>query len=139
MPEPVAKAIKLTPEDWKIFKELMVEAGWLDSDTSEETVRGMIAGAEVFGAEIPGCGTVAVGRGISDGCSDAYIQDVFVLPAFRGKGIGKVIVRSVTAALRNKGCDWIGLIATPGNENFYRSMGFEPMAGHTPMFFTEKR
>lgn len=117
----------------------MSAAGWLDKDTPERTVRGMITGAEVFGAEIPGAGIIAAGRGISDGCSDAYIQDVFVLPEFRGRGIGRLIVENVTEALHSRGCDWIGLIATPGNENFYKSMGFETMSGHTPMFLREMR
>lgn len=139
MPDTSVTARRLSSDDWQAFKTLLVMAGWLDEDTPESTVRKMIDGAEIFGAESADSGIIAVGRGISDGCSDAYIQDVFVHPAYRGKGIGRLIVQNVIAALRDKGCDWIGLVATPGNENFYKNMGFETMKDHTPMFLKETR
>lgn len=44
---------------------------------------------------------IGTGRVISDGCSDGYIQDVTVLPAYRGHGIGQGIIAS-GAALRQK-------------------------------------
>jgi hypothetical protein len=33
---------------------------------------------------------------------------------------------------------WISLIAEPGKEEFYRSLGFALMPGHVPMLFHEE-
>ena len=38
---------------------------------------------------------VGMGRLISDGASDAYIQDVVVFPEYRGHGIGSRIVSAL--------------------------------------------
>ena len=67
---------------------------------------------------------VGVARALSDGCSDAYIQDVVVDPACRGRGIGAGLVRFLTAELRRCGVDWIALVGEPGTEMFYRRMGW---------------
>jgi len=74
-----------------------------------------------------------MGRVISDGVSDGYIQDLVVLPEYRRAGIGRQIVATLVEACRARGVLWIGLIAEPGSERFYRSLGFEPMPGHVPM------
>lgn len=59
-----------------------------------------------------------------------YLEDIFVYPEFRGRGIGKALLRRVGAVAVEKGCarlkwevlDW----NTPAIE-FYSSMGGEPM------------
>jgi ribosomal protein S18 acetylase RimI-like enzyme len=43
---------------------------------------------------------IGMGRAISDGVSDAYIQDVTVHPDLRGKGIGKAIIRKLVEQLQ---------------------------------------
>jgi spermidine synthase len=76
---------------------------------------------------------VGMARVLSDGASDAYIQDVTVLGTYRRRGIGRRLVAELIAYLKEKKIGWIGLIAEPGSEPLYRRMGFEPLAGHTPM------
>lgn len=76
---------------------------------------------------------VGAGRAISDGVSDAYIQDIFVDPACQKMGIGSLIVRNLVNTLHNAGITWIGLIGVPGSEAFYRKLGFEVMPGFIPM------
>ena len=78
---------------------------------------------------------VGMGRAISDGVSDAYIQDVVVAPDFRKQGIGGKIVRQLVAELQSRGIDWIGLVGVPGTEKFYASLGFEAQKGHTLWLF----
>jgi GNAT superfamily N-acetyltransferase len=59
-----------------------------------------------------------------------YLKDLFVYPEFRGRGIGKALLRRVAAVAVEKGCarmkwevlDW----NTPAIE-FYSTMGAEPM------------
>ncbi len=75
---------------------------------------------------------IGMGRALSDLSSDAYIQDVVVLRDYRGRGIGRQIIRTLITCLKEHGVDWIGLIGEPGTHRFYESLGFGPMTGHTP-------
>jgi ribosomal protein S18 acetylase RimI-like enzyme len=77
-----------------------------------------------------------MGRVLSDGVSDCYIQDLVVLPGYREKGIGTKIVATLVEACKARGVSWIGLIAEPGSERFYESLGFRVMQGHVPMLFS---
>jgi aralkylamine N-acetyltransferase len=79
-----------------------------------------------------------MGRVISDGVSDGYIQDLVVLPGYRRAGIGKKIVDTLVEACRARGVLWIGLIAEPGSERFYGDLGFEVMPGHAPMIYARR-
>ena len=74
---------------------------------------------------------IGMGRAISDGVSDAFIQDVAVTKAFRRRGIGGEIVRQIAAVLQERGVDWIGLVGEPGTESFYRNLGFEEQKNFT--------
>ncbi len=76
---------------------------------------------------------VGMGRALSDGVSDAYIQDVVVLETHRGRGIGGEIVRRLTERCVAAGIGWVGLVAEPGTERFYERLGFRVLAGHLPM------
>jgi GNAT superfamily N-acetyltransferase len=76
-----------------------------------------------------------MGRALSDGASDAYIQDVVVLAPYRGQGIGrKLILRVVEHCLRHK-IRWIGLLAEPGTHAFYEAIGFSRLEGYVPMLY----
>jgi ribosomal protein S18 acetylase RimI-like enzyme len=77
---------------------------------------------------------VGMGRTISDGVSDAYIQDVVVFPDRRGEGIGRKIVGELLDHARNHGLSWIGLIAEKDSRGFYEPLGFREFRG-TPMLF----
>lgn len=68
---------------------------------------------------------------ISDGVSDAYLQDIAVHPDWRRQGVGGRIVRFLTDELRRRGIDWIGLVGVPGTERFYPEQGFEAVPGYT--------
>ena len=80
-----------------------------------------------------------MGRAISDGVSDGYIQDMVVLPEYRRSGIGRQIVAKLVEACEARGVWWIGLIAEPGSEYFYESMGFRVMPGHVPMIYARNQ
>ena len=74
---------------------------------------------------------VGFARALSDGCSDAYIQDVVVSPEFRRQGIGGKLIRFLEAELRRRGVDWIALVGEPGTENFYSRLGLKEQPGYT--------
>ena len=74
-----------------------------------------------------------MGRLISDGVSDAYIQDLVVLPEYRDKGIGREIVKTLINHCKKKGIHWVGLIAEPDQDGFYSNLGFKQMKNYIPM------
>ena len=76
---------------------------------------------------------IGMGRALSDGSSDAYIQDVVVLKRYRGHGIGAEIITAIVKELHARKIDWIALVAQPGTEKFYRNLGFRRMKDHIPM------
>lgn len=78
---------------------------------------------------------VGMGRVLSDGVSDGYIQDVVVLPEYRHREVGKQVIEVLVQACLERGVTWIGLVATPGSVPFYEDCGFHPMLGHTPMLY----
>ena len=118
------------------FIELYKDAGWwkdaYDADTS--FIQQLVTNSHLFAAAFKDDDTmVGMGRAISDGCSDAYIQDVVVLREFRENGIGGKIISTITNKLTEQGIDWIGLIGEPGTESFYTKLGFSTLKDHIPM------
>ena len=107
--------------DEKEFIALYKDAGWWEDeyDSDISFIQKLVKNSHIFAAAFDDEGKmVGMGRAISDGCSDAYIQDVVVLREFRGNGIGGEIISTITNKLTEQGIDWIGLIGEPGTESF---------------------
>jgi spermidine synthase len=115
--------------------ELYRAGGWWEGRLADHSViPDLIRGSFCFlVARTPDSRIVGMGRAISDGVCDAYIQDVVVLREVRGRGIGREIVRRLTARCLEAGLVWIGLIAEPNTQDFYTPLGFAPMEGYQPM------
>lgn len=107
---------------------------WQESPESRDVIPGMIKGSLCFmvARSLEGR-IVGMARVISDGCSDAYIQDVVVLKSHRGQGIGRELIRRLTQFCVARKIAWIGLIAEPGTQGFYEELGYGPLAGYQPM------
>ena len=115
------------------------QEGWWHLDADDpDLVRGIIRGSHCFVLAVEEDLVVGMGRAISDGVSDAYIQDVAVLESHKGQGIGSQIVAQLTARLLADGLNWIGLIAERGGYGFYERLGFETMPNATPMLKLKK-
>jgi len=114
---------------------LYKEAGWWkEGRRSRAVIPRMIRGSFCFIVAFSRENEiVGMGRAISDGASDAYIQDVVVRKTLRGKGIGKEIVSRLSRHCASKGLEWIGLVAEPGTTPFYGSLGFKELKGYVPM------
>jgi GNAT superfamily N-acetyltransferase len=59
-----------------------------------------------------------------------YLEDLFVLPVWRGKGIGKALLRHLARIAADRGCGRIEWSVLDWNETairFYRSIGARPM------------
>ncbi len=115
--------------------ELYRSAGWWSDDMDPSRLQELIRGSFLFAVavDISTGKPVGMGRALSDGIADAYIHDVAVLAHWRNRGVGKMVVSALLEGCRSRGISWIGIIAQPGSEKLYRSLGFEPMEGHIPM------
>ena len=59
-----------------------------------------------------------------------YLEDLYVLPEFRGKGYGKALLQKLAAIAVERGCgrmEWWCLDWNRPSIDFYRSLGAEPM------------
>ena len=115
-------------------------AGWWDTAESPrhtEVIAAIVANSFCFVTASIGDKLIGMGRSISDGVSDAYIQDVMVHTDYRGNGIGKDIIRTLVTFLQKHELQWIGLISEPGYERFYQSLGFDTMPKYTPFLFKQ--
>ncbi len=114
---------------------LYKDAGWWkpEYDKDSSFVDHIVKNTFCFAGAFHKDKMIGMGRGISDSCSDAYIQDVVVMKKYRGHGIGASIIRRIVEHLQSNGIDWIALVAEPGTEKFYKELGFRRMKKHIPM------
>ncbi len=70
--------------------------------------------------------TVGMARIVGDNRITFFIKDVVVDPEYQGRGIGRLLVESLLKYIRQYACEsaYVGLMATPGTENFYEKFGF---------------
>lgn len=115
--------------------ELYKDAGWWEEGWSADVIPAMVRGSFRFAALYKDDLLVGMGRALSDGVSDAYIQDVVVRTDLRGRGWGQKIVALLVEELRAAGIDWIGLIGVPESDSFYEKLGFARMRDFVPMKF----
>jgi aralkylamine N-acetyltransferase len=127
------EAVKAAPLDEIV--ELYKSAGWWqETPESRAVIPSMIRGSLCFMVARSLDGRViGMGRVISDGCSDAYIQDVVILGDYRKQGIGRELVRRLTQFCIDRKISWIGLVAEPGTQKIYEELGYGPLAGYQPM------
>ncbi len=121
------------------LKNLYKDAGWWDPayDLNPQFLDHIVNGSAVFVGALYKKKLIGMGRALSDLVSDAYIQDVTVLKTYRGKGIGKKIIKALIEELKKKGVDWIGLVAEPGTTAFYEELGFGELKGHIPLRYKD--
>lgn len=111
--------------------------GWWKETWSSSNIDLLIKGSNAFAVavDLSSGRAIGMGRVISDDVSDAYIQDLVVLPEYRDHGVGKRIVNALLRRCLSKDIKWIGLIAEPGNEDFFSALGFKTMNNHLPMLY----
>jgi ribosomal protein S18 acetylase RimI-like enzyme len=131
------RILRISSWDTAEIADLYREGGWWDEAWDPAHLTGLIAGSFRFvvAVEVATGKAIGMGRAISDGVSDAYIQDLVVHTSFQGRGIGRRILDRIVEECRAAGVAWIGCIAEPETDKFYRDAGFAPMEGHTPLLY----
>lgn len=64
------------------------------------------------------------------GRAGLYLEDLYVLPEYRGKGYGKALLKRLAAIAVERGCgrmEWVCLDWNRPSIDFYRSLGAKPM------------
>jgi len=100
-----------------------------------ETVARAIANSLCFGIYADGGVQVGFARLITDKATYAYLADVFVLEAHRGKGLSKWLMETIVAHRELQGLRrWT--LATRDAHELYARYGFTPLAN--PSRFMER-
>ncbi len=71
-----------------------------------------------------------------------YLEDLFVRPKFRGKGIGKALLLKLVELAKNRNCGRVEWCVLDWNEpaiNFYKKLGAIPMDGWSIFRVTEDK
>ena len=64
------------------------------------------------------------------GRAGLYLEDLYVLPEYRGKGYGKALLKKLAAIAAERGCgrmEWVCLDWNQPSIDCYRSLGARPM------------
>jgi len=135
----IIKSNKLEQNDLIEIKEIYKQANWITdySELPDHILKQIIDNSFCFAVAETSTPKkiIAIGRSISDGVSDAYLQDVSVLIEYRNLGIGKKIIKTLIQYLQENNITWIALIAEPNYSTFYEPLGFKKMINYTPMKF----
>lgn len=113
--------------------------GWWKENYDKSGIKYLIKGSFCFAVVIDKKTkkTIGMGRVLSDGVSDGYIQDLVVLPEYRRKGIGKKLITTLIQYCKSKNISWIALISEPNQEEFYKKIGFKEMTNYIPFKYEE--
>ena len=111
--------------DLGMIHEFLSEESYWKKGVAIEVVRKSLLHSMCFGGFI-GLEQVAFARLVTDYVDFAYVRDVFVLPAYRGKGYSKQLMRAVLAHPELQTINW--LLKTEDAQTLYEQFGFAPMA-----------
>jgi GNAT superfamily N-acetyltransferase len=104
-----------------VHRYLAGESYWA-SGRSFETVERMVREASrVVGLYHDGA-LVGFARAVSDGVAVAYLADVYVLPGYRGQGLGEELVREIVERGELANVRW--LLHTRDAHSLYAKVGF---------------
>jgi ribosomal protein S18 acetylase RimI-like enzyme len=68
---------------------------------------------------------------VSNGVTDAYIQDLVVDPMYHGQGIGTELMHRIIAKLKADKIFWISVMFDESLQDFYKRFGFHQMLSGT--------
>ncbi|MGH3104722.1 MAG: GNAT family N-acetyltransferase [Gaiellaceae bacterium] len=105
----------------EVHRFLSIESYWAEGRPREVVERLVREASRVVGLYRDGR-QVGFTRTVSDGVAFAYLADVYVLPEFRGRGLGVELVRETIEGGPFAGRKW--LLHTHDAHGLYRKLGF---------------
>lgn len=112
--------------DLGVIHRFLADSYWARG-IPRDVVAEAIAGSWSFGLYAPAGDQAGFARLVTDRATFAYLADVFVLEAYRGRGLGKWMVAAIMALPELKGMRRI-LLATFDAHSLYAREGFGPLA-----------
>ena len=103
----------------------MRESYWAN-DRDRATVVRSIAGSVSYGVYHSDAGQIAFARAVTDLASFAWLCDVVVDPAWRGRGVGGWMMDVIVRQLRSAGVPRL-VLTTRDAHALYRHTGFEAL------------
>jgi GNAT superfamily N-acetyltransferase len=123
----LAGGLELDDEKDRIDREevhrFICEVSYWGKGRARETQDRLIDQAERVVGLYEGTRQVGFCRAASDGISFAYLADVYVLDAYRGRGLGQELVREMIENGPYANVKW--LLHTTDMHPLYRKLGFE--------------
>ncbi|MDR6669758.1 GNAT family N-acetyltransferase [Rhizobium sp. 1399] len=112
--------------DMDMIGRFLAEEAYWSPGVSRDLVEKAIAGSMPFGLYGPDGAQAGFARVVTDGSLFAYLRDVFVLSAHRGKGLGKWLAESAInhpdlATVKG----W--MLATSDAHELYAKLGFHAL------------
>jgi GNAT superfamily N-acetyltransferase len=114
-----------TELDVELIHRFLSEDSHWARGVSIELVRKSMSHSLCFGGFV-GAAQVAFGRVVTDYSHLAYVMDVFVLPAHRGNGYSKALVRAMLKHPQLRGVTF--LLRTSHAQGLYTQLGFTALA-----------
>jgi GNAT superfamily N-acetyltransferase len=109
---------------WQFLHSSAYWGRWRSRDLVEQQVA---ASWRTVGCYADDGAMVGFARAVSDGCALAYLADVYILPAHRGRGLGRALVQAMIED--GPGSDFRWMLHTDDAHDLYREFGFtEPDA-----------
>src|SRR5262249_32988107 len=93
--------------DLEQLAALFVTAGWDDRAYPREKLAALVSNSRFVVSAWEGARLVGFARAVSDGVMNAYVSTVAVLPDWRGRGIGREIVRRLVEGEGKTGIRWV--------------------------------
>ncbi len=125
----------LTSQQVHDIENLYRDAHWWDEHYDQDWLYDLPQKSTLYLIVLSDEKVIGMGRILSDGMSDGYIQDIAVLSTYRKQGIGGKIIQNLIAKAKEQGIDWIALIGEPNTQSFYEKLGFEVMPKYIPMIY----
>jgi GNAT superfamily N-acetyltransferase len=112
------------PPSVEEYQMLRVAVGWGEADL--EAIRRSIQNSLYWICVIKQGEVIGCGRVVGDGALCFYVQDVIVLPAYQGQGLGRSLMDKIMeyAKAQSARGGFVGLMAAKGAEGFYLKYGF---------------
>ena len=123
----LSQIIELLQVISKFYPEQNSEDIIWESFINQKEVYGFIAidsYAESFDKKLVGFGSLHLSRKIRGGLI-GFIEDVVILENYRGKGIGKLILKNLIKKAKEKSCYKLVLECKEDKLEFYQRIGFQ--------------